>query len=153
MISEYEQLHELSPEEASAVLSRFLELGREFWVSADLPDMADPYSRRAVLTLFQMICSKPPLNDADISLWSMRCGYYFGEALILASKSGKLAWGLGDLKYALANHPAVVGFKNGEEAETIWISKNLILAVHRDGEDFQRIQTAVDHWFDEALAE
>lgn len=153
MISDYDQLHALSRDEASSVLSRFLELGREYWASPDISSAGAPYSRASVEALFQTICSKPAMSDAEISLWSMRCGYYFGEALILSSVRGRLAWGLGDPKYALANHPAVLGFRTGEEAETIWISKNLILAVHRDGEDFQRIQTAVDLWFDSALAE
>lgn len=144
-----DQLCELSAEQAQQVLDAFLSTERDAFHSLAIGSIHLDYSSESVAKVAHHIASEIKaghLDEEQQSLWFMRLGYYFGESLCRV-KSG-LSWGLGNPEYAFANHPVVTGFADGEEAEVITISKNIILAVVEGISPASRIDNGIKFWFD-----
>lgn len=139
---------ELSPTEAKELLHAFLRIGQDGideWARtrSDLD-----YSKASVLQLLRETLDdiqRGLLNEEQTNIRFTRLGYYFGQALIRARPS--LRWGTGNPVYAFANHPVVIGFPQDEEAPTITVCRNVVLAVAEGLSPPSRIEIGVQHWF------
>jgi hypothetical protein len=148
-----DQLHELSREQAREVLDAFLKTEREAFPDFQFGSIELDFSPRSVELALKHIAAEVETGNLNVEqrdLWFMRLGYYLGESLCHANS--KLAWGLGDPEYAFANHPVITGFSNGEEAEVINISRNLVMAVAEGISPPTRIDNGVSFWFEIAKA-
>ncbi|WP_147414347.1 hypothetical protein [Sphingomonas gilva] len=144
------EIYRLSEDEAQNVLQAFLEMGRNEFPNMRIDAVNLNFSQKSVSLALRHIAQAELQSGDDkfFNLWSMRLGYYFGEALCRASN--RLSWGIGELNSAFENHPVIRGFGSGEEAAVITICMNVILAVAIDGAPASRIDEAVDHWFEMA---
>lgn len=143
------ELHELSTDEAAEVLAAFLKEEARVFATLHIEGIELNYSKQSVVRLFRYAVdeaqSKKHLNGDPFGFWVLRLAYYFGEALRRASNT--LEWGTGDSAYALSNQPVIKGFAKNQEAAMVVICSNLLNAVVMDGEEFRRIERAVDTWF------
>jgi hypothetical protein len=143
-----DQLWQLSAEQAKEVLDAFLNAERDAFINAIIGSVRLDYSLESVIQSMNHIVSEiraDHLDEDQQNLWFMRLGYYFGESLCRA-KPG-LSWGIGNPEYAFANHPVIIGFAGGEEAEVITITKNIICAVVERISSDERIEKGVHFWF------
>jgi hypothetical protein len=144
------ELFDLKPEEAESLLREFLETEQAFFLNFCPSGMNVDYSHKSVLHLFDCaICDVKASAITEVEfdgVWSLRVGFYFGEALRKTSK--KLKWAVGSKNYAQENHPVLSGFNKRVEAPMIMISHNVISAVVFDKENVDRAKNVVNTWFD-----
>jgi hypothetical protein len=147
------QLWELSTEHAQEVLHEFLKVERDAFRSIKVDSIELDYSQESVIRAAHHIASEIEaglLGEEEQNLWFTRLGFYLGEALCRTNRG--LSWGLGDSKFAFANHPVVAGFAGDEEAPTITICRNMIQSVVEGLSPPTRIDNGVKNWFEKAVA-
>lgn len=148
-IAMIDQLHSLNAAQAKEVLDHFLATEREALSELRIGTVKLDHSPSSVAAALKYVAEgikTQRLAREEIDIWIMRLGYYFGESL--RQKSGRLFWGLGSPEYAFANHPAILGFGNGEEAEVITICRNVILSLTEDHSPPSRADDTVRFWFE-----
>lgn len=142
------EIYELSAEEAAEVLEAFLWEEAKVFKTLRIGGIELDYTRRSVEQLFRYVVDEDRMGtyskDDPFGFWVLRLAYYFGEAH--RRVSNRLEWGTGDPEYAFANHPVIRGFAKQQEAEMIVICRNLLSAVALDGEEFRRIERAIDEF-------
>jgi hypothetical protein len=148
-VSESSELWQLSEVQARALLVVFLDEEATAFKDLQIGSINLDYSQRSVVALLYHVSEEIEagrLNEEQRNIWFARAGYYFGESLRRAKPA--LRWGLGDSRYAFANHPVIAGFSGNEEAPVITISRNLIESVAKKESPPTRIDDGVRRWFD-----
>jgi hypothetical protein len=146
---EGKELYELTVAQATELLNAFLTKEEAVFRELKIEGVNLDYSRDSVVQLFDYVVNeefdKNDVKSSSNNIWFLRLAYYFGESLRRASNH--LYWAIGKRGSAEENHPVITGFADKTQAALIMVAQNIVEAVAVDGENFRRIERAVDAWF------
>jgi hypothetical protein len=147
---ENKELYELTVAQARELLGAFLANEKKIFSELRINGINLDYSRDSVFRLFEYVIShefdKNDPSSSSNNIWFLRLAYYFGESL--RNESDNLHWAVGRRGSAEENHPVITGFADKSQAALITIVRNILVAVVVKGEPFQRIERAVEAWFE-----
>lgn len=171
-------IHLLTQQEATLVLDRFLELGRDGLpvcaVVMREEDHTFDWSEQSLLQLFMTVAKRlhfeyrplpndvaqwvrdAPIHakglvefDEQSRIWIMRVAYCLGEFFVRAYPA--LHWAVGARDFAEENMPVVAGFRGQTELPPLAVTEGMFSRVLAQGKAWDQVTTMIDAWRKSAL--